>query len=274
MRGVISPSPASGPLGRLTAAALDRSLALVSQADDLRAAAADAPVRPSLVASLRALGDVAVIAEIKRASPSKGEMNAEMSASEAAAAYAAGGARGVSVLTEPTEFGGSLLDLAASSAACTIPLIRKDFIVRPEQLWEARIHGASAVLLIARALDPAQLHRLAAEARRVSLEALVEVRTDEQMRLAIECGAPLIGVNARNLETLEIDASVVLELLPRVPADRIAVAESGITNRAAVEAVAEAGADAVLVGSALTQSTDAAALLRSLQGINRRTRNA
>ncbi len=262
-------------MGRLTAASELRALALTrgQVGEELKAASYARPAPRSLVASLRSGADVAVIAEIKRRSPSRGVMNAALDAGVTAARYASAGARGLSVLTEPDEFGGSLTDLDDAAEACDVPLLRKDFIVRVEQLWEARAHGASAVLLIARALAPLQLIQLAREGARTGLDVLVEVRTAEELSVAIESGAGMIGVNARNLETLVIEPQVVLDLLPRVPPDRVAVAESGMTDRGAIERVALAGADAVLVGSALTQAADAAALLTSFLRVPRRPRH-
>jgi indole-3-glycerol phosphate synthase len=184
-------------------------------------------------------------------------------------AYAAGGAAAISVLTEPQHFGGSLTDLADARAAVSIPLLRKDFVLDRTQLWEARAAGASAVLLIARALEPALLDELTAEAIALGLEPFVEVRSEQELARALATGAPAIGVNQRDLETLAIDPEVAERLLPLVPRARVAVSESGVRDRGGVERAAANGADAVLVGSALSAAADPAAAVRALTGVAR-----
>ncbi|HUO52603.1 MAG TPA: indole-3-glycerol-phosphate synthase, partial [Gemmatimonadaceae bacterium] len=191
-----------------------------------------------------------------------------------AKAYASGGAAAISVLTEPRHFGGSLDDLAEARASVAVPLLRKDFVVDRTQLLEARAAGASAALLIARALEPARLADLAAEARAIGLEPLVEVRSEEELARAVACGARVIGVNQRDLETLAVDESVAARRLPLVPADAVAVSESGVRDRAGVERAAANGADAVLVGSALSAAADPAAAVHALTGVARRGRRA
>ena len=264
-------SPPTGPLGRLSAAAEARARALVARRAELESLAATAGVRPSFAAALRR-ADVSVIAELKRRSPSRGVIDATLDAGAQTAAYARGGASALSILTEPGEFGGSPEDVRDARAATSLPVLKKDFHVHPIQLLEAAGLGASAVLLIARALTPSQLGRLAEEAAALGLEALVEVRSDDELELALAIDYAVIGVNSRNLETLEIDPTVTDRLLAAVPADRVAVAESGVSTRSDVERAAAAGADAVLVGSAVSASRDPAAAVAGLVGVARRQR--
>jgi indole-3-glycerol phosphate synthase len=238
----------------------------------LEAALARAPAVPSFRAALCG-AHVAVIAEIKRRSPSKGVINDALGAAERAAAYAEGGAAALSVLTEPERFGGSLDDLRAARAAVGIPVLRKDFITHRVQLLEARVAGASAVLLIARALEPAALAELAHEAATVGLDVLVETRTEEELVRALAVPGAVIGVNNRDLETLEIEPAVGERLIPLVPADRIAVYESGVRDVNDVERAARAGADAVLVGSVLSGAADATAAVRALTAVPRLRRS-
>jgi indole-3-glycerol phosphate synthase len=226
---------------------------------------------PSLAAAL--LGaDVAVVAEVKRRSPSKGALNEAMDAATRARQYTRGGARALSVLTEPDEFGGSNDDLAAARGATGVPVLRKDFHVAPIQVWEARALGASALLLIARALGAAGLEAMLTEARAADVEALVEVRSEAELGWAVAFGARVIGVNCRDLETLRVEPEVHDRLIPLIPRDRVAVAESGVTGRDDVLRLAELGADAVLVGSALSTSGDASAAVRALTGVARQGR--
>lgn len=263
-------TPPGGVLGLIMAESRERARALTgARRTELERAAAAAPPPPSFTKALRAGATIAVIAEVKRRSPSQGEINAALSAGAQATAYAAGGAAAISVLTEPTHFGGSMDDLAEVWKAVAIPLLRKDFVIDRTQLWEARLAGAAAVLLIARALEPERLDALAAEARALGLEPLVEVRTESELARALAAGAEVVGVNQRDLETLAVDPAVTARLLPLVPGDRIAVSESGVRSRADVERAAASGADAVLVGSALSASADPAAAVRALSTVPR-----
>lgn len=248
-----------------------RAAALADQGPALRAAAAAAPLPRSFKAALLR-PDVALIAEIKRRSPSRGDINATLSPAERAATYAATGAAALSVLTQPSHFGGSIEDLELVSRTVEIPLLRKDFIVSPIQVTEARAAGASAVLLIARALSPDELPTLAAFATDQGLETLVEVRDENEVERALAAGADVVGVNNRNLETLKIDPEVSERLIPLIPTDLPAVYESGISGRAGVEHAALCGADAVLVGSALSASGDPVAAVGALTGVARRRR--
>jgi indole-3-glycerol phosphate synthase len=218
------------------------------------------------------LGVVALLAEVKRRSPSRGAIAETLDAVGQARAYAQGGAVGVSILTEPDHFGGSVDDLRAVRAALGIPVLKKDFHVAPIQLLEARALGASAALLIARALSPARLEELVAYGRGLGLELLVEVRDDDELARALDAGATMIGVNNRNLESLEIDAGTAERLIPRIPSSVVAIAESGVRTRADVERYAACGADAVLVGSVLSAAPDPAASARTLTGVPRRAR--
>ncbi len=237
----------------------------------LRTRVGELPPAPPLSAALGG-GAVAVIAEVKRRSPSKGSINEGIRAADRARAYEAGGAAAISVLTEPTRFGGTLDDLAHVRAAVKLPILRKDFISTEAQLLEARASGASAALLIARGLASALLADLAARAREIGLEVLVEVRDEAELADAIAIPDAVIGVNARDLETLEVEAEVTARLIPTVPRGRIVVHESGVSDRADVERAASAGADAVLVGSLLSRAADAAEVVRSLTGVSRRPR--
>lgn len=238
-----------------------------SLADALRTA----PTAPSLASALRS-GSVAVLAEVKRRSPSKGAIAPTLDPVAQAAAYREGGAAGVSILTEPVHFGGSPEDLAAVRARVGLPILKKDFHIDLIQLVEARVLGASAALLIARALPPEQLISLVDEGRAIGLELLVEVRDEEELDTAIRSKATMIGVNNRNLETLVIDPTTCDRLIPLIPPEAVAVAESGVQSRGDVERYAHIGADAVLVGSALSASSDPREATRALAGVRRQSR--
>jgi indole-3-glycerol phosphate synthase len=207
----------------------------------------------------------AVIAEVKRASPSAGAI-AETDPASQARAYEEAGAAAVSVLTEPRHFDGSLADLREVHLATSVPVLRKDFLVHPAQVMEARVEGADAVLLIAAALSELELKAMLAAAEDLGLGALVEAHAEEDLEKALAADAKVVGVNARDLETLEVDVDGALAMLRRVPDDRIAVAESGLTSREQVERAVEAGARAVLVGEALMRAVDPGAKLRELRG--------
>lgn len=264
-------APPGGTLGRIVDEARERVTLLRGRAAEIAAQAADAAPVPLLAESLR--GElVSVIAEVKRASPSKGAISPGLDAAAQARSYAAGGARAISVLTEPRHFGGSAEDLISVRGSVDLPALRKDFHVDPLQLVEARALGASAVLLIARALDPDTLASLADAAHELGLDVLVEVRDEWELERAVRTGARLIGVNNRNLETLAIDLEATDRLVPLIPRDRVAVAESGIVTPADVERAAMAGADAVLVGSSISAAADPAAATRALTGVRRRGR--
>jgi indole-3-glycerol phosphate synthase len=210
-----------------------------------------------------------VVAEVKRSSPSKGVINRGLDLLKQVAAYEAGGAAAISILTEPAHFGGSNDDLSRARAGVRIPLLKKDFHVETIQILEAKSLGASAALVIARAVPPARLQELITAGDNVGIEILVEVRDEEELDLALTLGARLIGVNNRNLETLEIDPETCLRIVPLIPREIIAVAESGVRSRKDVELLGRAGANAVLVGTELSASKDPEAAVRSLTGVRR-----
>ncbi|WP_305091575.1 indole-3-glycerol phosphate synthase TrpC [Prescottella sp. R16] len=221
----------------------------------VKAAAAAAPPALDAAAALRAPG-VGVIAEVKRASPSKGALADIPDPAVLAAAYEEGGARIISVLTEERRFHGSLADLDAVRRAVDIPILRKDFIVGPYQIHEARAHGADVILLIVAALDQNTLTSLLDRTESLGMTALVEVHTEEEADRALEAGASVIGVNARNLKTLEVDMSTFGQIAPGLPSSVVKIAESGVRGPADLLAYAGAGADAVLVGEGLVTSGD------------------
>ncbi len=257
-----------GTLGVLTRQAHERAALTARQWDEWRARARDAAPAHPFADALR--GDhVRVIAEVKRASPSKGLIAAGLDAAAQAVAYVAGGAAAISVLTEPTRFGGSLDDLARVAAAVAVPAIRKDFLVHPAQLWEARARGASAALLIVRSLSPDELPALMAAAAEAGLATLVEVRDQQELERALRVGATVIGVNNRDLETLVIDPTTAPAIIPHIPVHAVAVAESGMRSIADVQPAADVGADAILVGSAISASPDPARDVRALAGVPR-----
>jgi indole-3-glycerol phosphate synthase len=222
---------------------------------EVKEAARRAPDSLDPMPRFRAPG-ISVIAEVKRSSPSKGAL-AEISDPAALAAdYEAGGAATISVLTEQRRFGGSLDDLRAVRAAVSIPVLRKDFIVTSYQLWEARAAGADLALLIVAALDQVALECLIERAQSIGLTPLVEVHDEEEVERALEAGATLIGVNARNLKTLEVDRDTFARLAPRIPDDVVRIAESGVRGPHDVFEYAKQGADVVLVGETLVKGED------------------
>jgi indole-3-glycerol phosphate synthase len=233
---------------------------------DLQAALADVDPPRDPMPLLREPGS-SVIAEIKRRSPSKGDLAAIADPAALARQYAAGGAAAVSVLTEERRFGGSLDDLRAVRAAVEVPLLRKDFLVEPYQVVEARAAGADLVLLIVAALEDDQLRRLHDHARELGMAVLVEVHDEAETERAVALGAELVGVNARNLRTLEIDQDTFGRLAPLVPDDRVKVAESGIFGPVDVKRHVAEGARAVLVGEALVKDGDPEGTVRAMTGI-------
>ncbi len=235
---------------------------------ELEDRARNAPVPVPWGSGLRQ-DDVAVIAEIKRRSPSKGDIATQLDPAAHARAYVRGGARGISVLTEGPHFGGSLDDLAQVRASVDTPLLRKDFVVDPAQIYETRIVGASAVLLIVRALDSAELRELASLARELRLAILVEVHTPTELERAVLLEPDAVGVNSRDLETFQVDTIRAAAILRSIPEHLVAVAESGLHTRADVECVAECGADAILVGTAVASSAKPADAVRALTGVSR-----
>jgi Indole-3-glycerol phosphate synthase len=225
-------------------------------------AAAAAKPRDALGA-LRGDG-VSVIAEVKRSSPSKGALAAIADPSALARDYEAGGAKVISVLTERRLFGGSLADLAEVRANVDVAVLRKDFIVTSYQLWEARAYGADLALLIVAALDQDALVSLVERAESIGLTPLVEVHTEDEVARAVDAGARLIGVNARDLKTLKVDRAVFSRLAPLIPKEIVKVAESGVRGPHDLLSYAASGADAVLVGESLVTGRDPRAAVADL----------
>ena len=261
--------PPTGTLGRIVGEAEARVARLRADEAALREKAMRAGPPTRRLRDVLKGQTVAVIAEVKRKSPSKGWINPEISAESQARAYAVGGAAAISVLTEPNHFNGSVQDLESVSATVAVPVLKKDFHIDPIQLMEAVAHGATAALIIARALPPDLLTDMVHEAKSWNLDSIVEIRDEDELRIALDAGAEVIGINNRNLETLVIDPRTSERLLPLIPKWHIAIAESGMSTRADVERVAALGADAVLVGSSLSSSPDPAALVRELASVGR-----
>ena len=227
----------------------------------------DAPDQPRGFADALAAGpSVAVIAEVKRASPSQGAIRADADVVETAVRYEDGGAACVSVLCAERDFGGSPDDLSAARGAISIPALAKDFTVFPEQVARQRIAGADAVLVILGMVSDDEAKRLSETARLLGMDVLVEANDAAQVERAVALGSRMIGVNARNLETLEVDRDAQLELLASLPEGSLRIAESGVASRADVEAARDAGAHAVLVGTSLMRSHE---LLGELVGVPR-----
>lgn len=219
--------------------------------EDLQALAALRPSALPVEAVLRDNNAVQVIAEVKRSSPSKGALAAIADPAGLARDYEAGGASVISVLTERRRFGGSLADLAAVRTAVDVPVLRKDFVLTSYQVWEARAHGADMVLLIVAALEQPALISLVERVQSLGMAALVEVHDGDEVDRAIDAGARIVGVNCRNLHTLEVDRSVFARVAPLIPNGVLRVAESGIRGPHDVLGFARSGADAVLVGESL-----------------------
>jgi indole-3-glycerol phosphate synthase len=232
--------------------------------DAVRAAAtAAAPVRP-FAAALARPGRVNVIAEHKRRSPSRGLIREDLAPGDVARAYAAAGAAALSVLTDEPFFGGRIEHLVEAREATSLPVLRKDFVVDPWQVFEARSAGADAVLLIAAALGDAELEDLLAATRFAGLEALVEVHDRGELERALAAGSRIVGVNNRDLRTLAVTLDTSLALAPAIPDEVVAVAESGIGSGAEIRRLRDAGFDAFLVGERLMASGDPGAALRAL----------
>ncbi len=261
-----------GPtLPTILAATRRRLEALRPAIRDLERRAAKAPAPRPFAAALGG-SVVAVIAEVKRRSPSAGAIREALDPVATARAYVSGGAVAVSVLTDEPHFGGSLADLEAVVRAVTVPVLRKDFILDELQLLEARAAGASAVLLIVRALDDADLAALAQSARGLGLGTLVEAHDERELDRALAVEPSALGINSRDLDTFAVDLASAERLLARVPPGLAAVAESGIETRADVERLARAGADLVLVGTAVARAPDPEQAVRDLVGIKRKRR--
>ncbi len=236
-------------------------------ADELRGLAAAQPPARGFSAALRARlerGEAAVIAEIKQASPSKGLLRAAFDPAAIAASYAAGGAACLSVLTDRDFFQGSEQHLVDARAACALPVLRKDFIVDPYQLYEARAIGADCVLLIVAALDDRALGELAERASALGMDVLVEVHDRAELERALALPTPLIGINNRDLRSFETRLEITLDLLAAIPDERLVVTESGIRDRADVERMRAAGVHAFLVGESFMRAADPGEKLREM----------
>jgi indole-3-glycerol phosphate synthase len=238
---------------------------------ELERAAADRPLPPDFGRALRR-SSVALIAEVKRRSPSAGAINESLDPVTLARGYAAGDAAAISVLTDREFFGGSMADLDAVISSVEVPVLRKDFILDESQVIEARAAGAAAVLLIVRALHQTELRRLLNFATSCGLTPLVETHTADEVARALDVGAMVVGVNARDLDSFSVDTAATWRLLATIPSQCIAVAESGMATVADVAAASDAGADAALIGSALAKSGDPAGKARDLGGVPRRGR--
>ena len=278
----VAAADVSGFLAQVCGEARERVAAASASAPpaDVRAHALQRPAPPSFLAALQ-VPDMAVIAEVKRSSPSRGAIADIPDPAALATAYAAGGAAAVSVLTEPRHFSGSIEDLQTVAAAVAVPVLRKDFVVDPYQVWEARLAGAAAVLLIVVALEQDELVALLQTVDEAGLVALLETHDELEVTRAMGAyeaagitGKPVIGVNARDLTTLEVDPQRFGALRALIPDGVVAVAESGVRDPDDVRRLAAEGADAVLVGESLATAADPAAAVAALVSAGRATREA
>ena len=241
---------------------------------ELKGRCRDSPPPRDFVGALRRVvgngerraGPIRVIAEAKKASPSKGVIRPDFAPADLARAYARAGAHAISVLTDAPFFQGSLEHLVAVREAVDLPVLRKDFHVEPYQLWEARAAGADAVLLIAAALQPAEFLCLMELSRELTLTALAEVHTRQELEMVLECGAELVGINNRDLQSFEVSLETTFGLIPHVPPEVVLLSESGISRPEEVERLASAGVDGILVGEGLLRHPDVGKALQSLVG--------
>jgi indole-3-glycerol phosphate synthase len=241
---------------------------------ELKGRCRDSPPTRDLVRALRRevgkngrrAGPIRVIAEVKKASPSKGVIRPDFAPVDLARAYARAGAHAISVLTDAPFFQGSLDHLVAVREAVDLPVLRKDFHVEPYQLWEARTAGADAVLLIAGALQPAEFLRLMELSRELTLAVLAEVHTRRELETVLTCGAEIVGINNRDLQSFEVSLETTFALIPHVPPGVVLLSESGIGRPEEVERLASAGVDGILVGEGLLRHADVGNALRSLVG--------
>jgi indole-3-glycerol phosphate synthase len=251
-------------LERIVADTRGRLEQLRPMAADIEARAAAMPPPPDFVRALTAPG-LSVIAEVKRRSPSRGQLAADLDPVLQSKRYVDGGAAAISILTEPDHFGGSNADLEAVRSAVEVPTLRKDFTLDPLQIWEAKAIGASAVLLIVAILDDETLALLHDVARQAGLAALVEVHSETEAERALDVGADIVGVNNRDLTTFETDLGTAERIAPMLSSVPVTVGESGIGSRSDADRMAAAGYDAVLVGESLVRSSDPAALLEQIR---------
>lgn len=260
-----NPHPAS--LNAILAGTRARVTALRVHATELEKRAAGGPAVRLFPGDLA--GSVGLIAEVKRRSPSQGAIRVDLDPVTHARAYLRGGAMAISVLTEEEHFGGSLEDLSRVAAAVSVPVLRKDFILDELQIMEARAAGASAVLLIARVLSGQQLRTLARTARSWGLGTLVEIHAEDELDAALAASPSALGVNARDLSRFTIDMRAAEQIIGRIPAGVVVVAESGVERRQDVERYAAAGADLVLVGTSVARQNDPEDAVRALIGVKR-----
>lgn len=259
-------------LDQIVAATRATLPAIRGRREELERLVGGAPPVPSFAEALRTGNRLGLIAEVKRRSPSAGTIRADLDPPAHARRYADAGASAISVLTEGPHFGGSLADLEGVRAAASVPLLRKDFILEEVQLLEALASGASAALLIVRILTPARLKELLRFGHEAGLELLVETHTQDEVEVALEAGADIIGINSRDLDTFELDPVRAWELLAALPSGRLAVAESAMQTIEDVTRAAAAGADAVLIGSALSRAADPAPFIHRIREVSRRAR--
>lgn len=245
-----------------------KALKRIKPLADLRKAARALPRRrPRFSAALEKTRTIAVIAEIKRRSPSQGNLRREFSPVKLAKAYLAGGARALSVLTDRKYFGGTARDLAAVRKAVNLPILRKDFTVDEYQIYESRLLGADAILLIASVLSLKKIRRFSALAGNLGLDALIEVHTEAELEKVLRLRPKLIGINNRDLRNFRVDITTTRKLACRLPKKCILISESGITDREDLRFLRTCGVKAVLVGESLLKKKDVAAALRGLRGV-------
>ena len=231
---------------------------------ELKAAIREKPSPLDLAAALKGEG-ISLIAEVKRASPSKGVLNSELDPVKLARTYLQGGATAISVLTEERYFMGSGKDLeAVKNALPAVPVLRKDFILKPYQVFESRAWGADAILLITAILDDSELKELLSLSHKLGMQCLVEVHNKEELKRALAGGAKIIGINNRDLDTLAVDINVTKKLRPLIPSDRLVVSESGFKGWDDIEKLREWGINAVLIGEALVTAEDVSAKIKEL----------
>ena len=233
---------------------------------ELERLAADQPAPLNMVGALTG-ANIRVIAEIKKRSPTKGDLRPDMDVAQLAGSYASNGAAAISVLTNTDHFGGSIGDLATVARvahASGVPVLRKEFMFDPYQVVEARAHGADAILLIVAMLDPGELASLKQQAEALWMQVLVEVHDAVELGVALEIGAEIVGINNRDLRTFITDLATTEQLAPSVPGGKIIVGESGIHDRADIDRIAAAGAHAALIGESLVVAPDPGAALREL----------
>ena len=250
-------------LDEILAATRPRAEAAKRHLDEFRRAVP--PATPRSLERALAVDGLSVIAEVKRRSPSAGEIDVGLDPAGMAKGYEAGGCAAVSVLTEPQYFGGSLDDLAAVRSAVDVPVLRKDFTIDPAQVWEARAAGADAVLLIVAALDDALLAECIETADAAGVEAIVEIHTAAEARRALDAGARIVGVNNRDLATFTTDLTVAESIAPLLEAVPVTIAESGVSGVEGARRMASAGYDAILVGEALVRHPDPRSFVAELR---------